>query len=162
MWPDDEDEEMILLASQAVEKVDAHAEMVLTQAMGSNLNYDKFRLEVQSTTQLTKTNNVLDAFLGDDDEEVFAEIPDCDIAPKPVAQPHKKPPAPLVSEDMFSEPSTAAAQNHQKMENAKIAAQNTFLSSRMRDQKKEIENLKEALAKLNEKCQTKEGEVIIA
>lgn len=160
MWPDDDDDELILLASQAAEKVEANAEIVLTQAMGSNPNYDRFRMEVQSSTQLSKPNNVLDDFMGLD-EDVFAEIPDVDIDPKTVTKPKEKPPAPKVSEDIFATPSTsAAAKNHQKMENAKIAAQNTFLSNRLRDQKKEIENLKEALAKMNERCQTKEGEVI--
>lgn len=156
MWPDDDDDELIMLASQAAEKVEANAEIVLSQAMGTNLNYENFRSEVQSSTQLTKANSIVDDFMCVD-EELFAGIPECDIAPKPVA----KPPAPIVSEDIFAEPSTSTAvkNNHQQMENAKVAAQNKFLSTKLRDQKKDNENLKDALNKINEKCQTKEGEV---
>lgn len=194
MWPDDDDDELIMLASQAAEKVEAHAEIVLSEAMGDKLNYDNFRREVQASTQLSGPSNMLDDFMCVD-ENVFADIPECDIAPKTVAQPKPKPaPTTAVTEnerglrspatvngrkDTFAVPSTsAAAKNPQpvgelpaatstsaavtknQIENAKITAQNTFLSNRMRDQKKEIENLKETLAKLNEKCQTKEGEVI--
>lgn len=156
MWPDDDDDELIMLASQAAEKVEANAEIVLSQAMGSNLNYENFRMEVQSSTQLTKPNSVMDDFMCVD-EELFAGILECDIAPKPVA----KPTVPIVSEDIFAEPSTSTAvkNNHQQMENAKVAAQNKFLSAKLRDQKKDNENLKDALNKINEKCQTKEGEV---
>lgn len=159
MWPEDDDDELILLASQAAEKVEANAETVLSQAMSANFNYEKFRLGAQSSTQLNKTSDGVDDIMCVDDD-IFGEIPECDIAPKAVAEPKEKPAPPLVSEDLFATPSTSvAAQNRQKIENAKIAAQNTYFSKKMRDQKKEIENLKDALAKTNEKCQTKEGEV---
>lgn len=158
MWPEDDDDELILLASQAAEKVEANVETVLSQSMSTNLNYEKFRLGAQSSTQLNKTSAGLDDFMCVDDD-IFGEIPECDIAPKVVAKPQAKPAAPLLSDDLFATPSTSvAAQNRQKIENTKIA-QNTYFSKKMRDQKKEIENLKDALAKINEKCQTKEGEV---
>lgn len=178
MWPDDDDDELIMLASQAAEKVDAVAEMVFSETLGDKLNYDKFRKEVQSSTQLNKPTNELNDFMCVD-EDVFADIPEYNVAPKPVSKPKPKPPANGVSDEVFAKPSTSlavrnlqkaenlapapstssAATNHQQMEHTKIAAQNTFLSNKMRDQKKEIENLKEALAKVKETCQTKEGEV---
>lgn len=175
-WGDDEDEEFIMLASQAAEKVEANAEMVLSQAMHMNnttLNYDNFRRNASSSTQIRRPMSVIDEFMQDDD--LFAEIPDDVVAatqpPKPASTllppPLPPPPAsvPQQSEDLFSASMSSAAviavpqSQQQRVENAKMTAQNTYLSNRVRDQKREIESLKEALAKLNEKCQTKEGEV---
>lgn len=163
MWPDDDDDELVMLASQAAEKVEKRAE-ILSQAISTSLNYDQFRLGPHSSTQMAKPNNDVDDIMCVD-EEIFAGIPDCDIMPAPVVAPPKEKP-PVVSKPPAPVPSTSAAMNaatvasnHQKIENAKISAQNTFFSNKMRDQKKEIESLKEALAKLNDKCQTKEGEV---
>lgn len=171
MWGD-EDAEFIMLASQAVEKVDAHAEQVISQAMNLHeidISYGRFRREVEASTQMNKplaVNDIMNDFMcSNDDEDLFAKLPDY----QPVATISKSPIAiPTVNEnaserdDVFEMPANQhriTKQNQQKVEKAKIEAQTTFLSNKLRDQKREIENLKENLMKINEKCQTKEGEV---
>lgn len=178
MWGDDDDE-LIMLASQAAEKVEANAQQVLSQSMSiHDISYGKFRREVDASTQIKRpfeNDALMEEFMFlNDDEDVFSKLPDFTEAPP-------KNPSPETNEfDLFADPfkninnkitnkenakqpvdavDASFRDMQKKAEKAKAEAQTTFLSNKLRDQKKEIENLKESLTKINDKCQTKEGEV---
>lgn len=161
-WEDD-DEELILLASQAVDKYEANAEMVISQAMNNriDLSYGRFRNEVRTSTQLDE--NLFNEFNNDEDD-IFSNIPVdvCDNRPststaaanqnKNIQNGFKVP------ENL---PSIPRDDDSKRTEKAKNEVHQTFLTEKIKTQKKEIENLKETLNKITEKCQLKEGEVSI-
>lgn len=162
IWGDDEDdEEFIMLASQAAEKVEAHAESVITQAMNFHgdldMSYGRFRNEVEASTQLTfpPQKDVINDFMRDDDEDIFSHIPDYPNVPDVQTPSTSKQPENSARADKAKE------EAQKRLENAKKEAQTTALTKRLQEAKKEIENLREALSKTTEKCQIKEGEVNI-
>lgn len=177
LWGDDDDE-LVMLASQVAEQVEAHAEQVLTQAMDfqeSSITFERFRKEVDASTQLPKADDLINEFLCDnDDEDLFADVPDFNNVPaQPVRASTSKESdrrqstsrATIEREPILPKPATEVresepTQANDKIESTRMEIRATFLSNKLRDQKKEIENLKDNLNDINEKCQTKEGEVI--
>lgn len=164
LWGGDDDEEFILLASQAVEKYEANAEMVISQSMNPNMNldisYGQFRNEVRSSTQFDDCA-MIDEF---DNDDIFSNIPDDVCASKPStstattnndAGNFKMPNAPAAAI-----PSTSSHdEQKRKTEQAKNEAQQSFLTDMIKTQKKDLDNLRESLKKVTDKCQIKEGEV---
>lgn len=165
LWgADDDDDEFILLASQAAEKIEANAQMVISQAMNctnmdSEITYSQFRNEARSSTQLNQY--LVDDF---DNDDLFSNIPDDVCASKPStstaarnndANNFKVPAAPI---------NVCVAGNDdqaRKMEQAKNEAQQSYFTEKIKTQKKELDNLRETLNKMSERFQTKEGEVRI-
>lgn len=147
-----------MLASQVAEKVEAHAEQVLTQAMSfhdASINFERFREEVQASTQLPEIDRFINEFHCDTDDVIlFADLPEVD---EPVAQPSRREIDRQPSKPTGKQPTNSAAE---KIESSKLEMRTTFYSNQIRDHKKEMETLKENLGKLNEKYQTKEGEVL--
>lgn len=145
MWGDD-DEEYIMLASQAVEKLDANAEMIISQSMNIrdiDLSYGRFQRDVRSSTQHPYCNE----FENDNCEDILANVPDVIVnnVMQPVAH---------TSQIPISNGAECKDTAKTKME-----VHQTYLTEKMKTQKREIENLQETLNKLSEKCQIKEGEV---
>lgn len=162
MWGDDDDEEMIMLASQACEKVEANHEMVISQAMNpcqrdSDISYGVFRREVQASTQLR--NHVADNFM-DEDEDIFTSV-DLNLLVKETAAKSSSTKENSSRElNAFAVPGNVPPRIDQakKLEKNRNDTQQ-YMTDKIKTQKREIENLRESLAKLQEKCQTKEGEV---
>lgn len=149
MWGDEDDSDFIMLASQVADRVEERFDVVLSQSLnfsvGNDLSYGLFQREVDASTQLRmpiKNTEINDLMSGD--EEDFLNIP----------MPEK-----AGDIDKTLQPSTS--NNNQKndaLKNAQIEAQATYLQTKIREQKKQIETLKESLTKSSEKCQQKEGE----
>lgn len=153
MWGDD-DEEYIMLASQVVEKLDANAEMIISQSMNirdADLSYGRFQRNVRASTQ--HQSPILDDFGNDNVEDILANVPDV------ITNNVVKPTAATTSHRASNQ--NSQANEIKNSEKTKMEVHQTYLTEKMKTQKKEIENLKETLNKLNEKCQIKEGEVII-
>lgn len=141
MWGDDDDEEYIMLASQVVDKVDANAEMIISQSMNirdADLSYGKFQCDVDASTQHQPAIEMQH----DERSDILQNVPEM-----------------MVIDKANSVPQASTIANN--TEQAKLEAHRTILAEILKTQKREIENLKETLNKVNEKCQTKEGEVSI-
>lgn len=148
MWGDDDDEEYIMLASQVVEKLDANAELIISQSMNTldaDLSYRRFQRDVRTSTQ--HQSSIMSEFDNDFGEDILAIVPD--VVSKPVAKP--------VLATMTNETQSMRSIDAKNTEKAKLEV--NHLTEKNKAQKREIENLKETLKKLNEKCQIKEGEV---
>lgn len=157
LWGGDDDEEFILLASQAAEKIEANAEnFIVSQAMNFDLSYGQFRNEVRASTQLD------DIF---DNDDIFSNIPDdaWDAGPttSTAANPDNGAAVFKVPDAAATSAALAARHDEQTRQTqlAKNEAQQSFFTEKIKVQKKEIENLRETLNKITEKCETKEGEV---
>lgn len=171
MW-DDDDEELIMLASQVAEKVEANAEELISQSM--NITYSTFQRQAhQVSTQRQRHINDLDDYFRDGDE-VFSKLIESpnDLKISQIVEGLQSDLVPMQIDDepvvvLDDEPPEQEAANAQglfvdkqkKAEQVKAEAQTAFMSNRLREQKKEIETLKENLTKISDKCQTKEGEV---
>lgn len=161
MWGSDEDDEFIMLASQAAEKVEANHEMAISQAMNArdlDMSYGMFRREVKTSTQ---KNSAIDNFMEDDDD-ILSNVDLNSVVKEAANKPSTSKEYPKQS-NVFAVPAAPAPCNEQakKLEKAKSDTQHTFMAEKLKAQKREIDTLKENLAKLTEKCQTKEGEVLI-
>lgn len=160
LWGGDDDEEFILLASQAAEKIEANAEnFIVSQAMNFDLSYGQFQKEVQASTQLD------DIF---DNDDIFSNIPDdaWQAGPstsKPTTNRNDGPATFKVPGAAATSAALAARHDEETRQTqlAKNEAQQSFFTEKIKAQKKELENLRETLNKVTEKCETKEGEVII-
>lgn len=143
MWGDDDDEEYIMLASQVVDRVDANAEMIISQSMkirDTDLSYGIFQYDVETSTQ----HQLALEMQPDERDDILLNFPEVMIIDKANAG--------------IQASHTTSANN---TEQTKLEAHRTILTENLKTQKREIENLKETLNKVNEKCQTKEGEVSI-
>lgn len=143
MWGDDDDEEYIMLASQVVDKVDANAEMIISQSMNirdADLSYGVFQYGVKASTQHEPAFEMQH----DERDEILLNIPEV-----------------MIIDKANSGPQASHITSADNTEQAKLEAHRTILAEKLKTQKREIENLKETLNKVNEKCQTKEGEVSI-
>lgn len=143
MWGDDDDEEYIMLASQVVDKVDANAEMIISQSMNirdADLSYGRFQYDVKASTQ----------------HQPAHELPrdERDGIPPNVSNVIK-------TDEANLGPQTSCITNANYTEQTKLEVHRTILTEKLKTQRREIENLKETLNKVNEKCQIKEGEVSI-
>lgn len=176
-WCEDEEDEIFVLASQAVEQVQANAAVVISQAMNAtdhDITYNRFRQNVRPVHSTQINDNPMDIF--DNDEDIFSNVPDFvsnvvkastedkennsqpipqqninnnQPQPQPHPQPHHQ-----SSQNNVAGPSSENTGARNQME--KI--QNEYYGERIKAQKKEIEQLKETLNKLNQRCTTKEGE----
>lgn len=171
LWGD-EDDELVMLASQVAEKVEANAEQVLTQAMGfhnASINFEKFRKEVQASTQLPEEDDFVNEFHCDTDDVIlFADLPEIDeiavqpIRPSTSKEKSKRPTIEIdrkKSNEGVSVTAKTSMQQKSNSETSKLQICTTFYSNQMRDHKKDMEALQENFSKMNEKLQTKEGEV---
>lgn len=143
MWGDDDDEEYIMLASQVVDKVDANAEMIISQSMNirdADLSYGRFKYDVKASTQ----NQLALEMPHDEHDDILLSVPEV-----------------MIIDKANSGPQASHTKSANSTEQAKLEAHRIILAEKLKSQKREIENLKETLNKVNEKCQTKEGEVSI-
>lgn len=159
-WYEDEEDEIFVLASQAVEQVQANAAVVISQAMNStnihDITYNRFQQNIR-TTHSTQFN-AIDEF--DNDEDLFSNVPD--FVPN-AAVPSV---APAAADTNNKENNVQIALNNQNgrttvdnnTRDQKEKIQNEYYAEKIKAQKKQIEQLKETLSKVNQKCTTKEGE----
>lgn len=159
-WYEDEEDEIFVLASQAVEQVQANAAVVISQAMNTtdhDISYNRFRQNARTaqSTQLIPFDDF------DNNEDIFSNVPD--FIPNTVQPPqvtnHREnngqmPSNPVVSQNLVRVPSDTSI----KTRNEKEKIQNQYYAEKLKAQKKQIEQMKETLSKLNQKCTTKEGE----
>lgn len=141
MWGDDDDEEYIMLASQVVDEVDANAEMIISQSMNirdADLSYGRFQYDVEASTQ---QRPALEMQNGECDD-ILLDVPEV-----------------MIIDKANSGPQASHTMSANNTEHAKLEVHRTILAEKLKTYKREIENLKETLNKVNEKCQTKEGEV---
>lgn len=156
-WCEDEEDEFLVLASQAAEQVQANAAVVISQSMSirdHDMSYTSFRQEAR-TAQSTQLNPIDEL---DNDDDLFSNVPD--IIPNAIL------PAPAAENTEYNV-QTAQNQNRQnslrisidnKAREQKEKMQNEYYTEKLKMQKKQIETLKETLNKMNQKCTTKEGE----
>lgn len=151
LW-DEEDEEVFMVASQVL---DAQPDSVISQAMNftsvNELTFNHFRREVEASTQLsapqTNHNDIDDFMRSDDDEDIFTKLPDFSNLNQPKAQVVDVPAVVERQDDDV---------NRKKM--AQREAQTKFLQNRIREQRKEIDRLKDNNTKTSDRCIQKEGE----
>lgn len=155
-WGDDEEDEIFVLASQAVEQVQANAAVVISQAMNNtvDVSYSRFRQNVRPvhSTQF----NAIDEF--DNDEDLFSNVPDYipNAVQPPLTIENKENNAQSTVNQSNQNSARMSSENKAKEQKEKI--QNEYYAEKVKAQKKQIEQLKETLNKLNQKCTTKEGE----
>lgn len=167
-WCEDEEDEIFVLASQAVEQVQANAAVVISQAMNStadhDITYNRFRQNVQTVHSTQINGNPMDVF-DNDEEDIFSNVPDfVSNTVQPSTENKENNKGQMVqqnnnqhhqnSQDNVAGPSTANTAVRNQME--KIHTE--YYGERIKSQKKEIEQLKDTLNKLNQRCTTKEGE----
>lgn len=174
-WYEDEEDEIFVLASQAVEQVQANAAVVISQAMNSqairsthDISYGHFRQNVRAVHSTQINENPMDAF-DNDEEDIFSNVPDfVSNNGQPVIENQ-------VNNGQAAQQNNGHDQQQQQQQSSQSnvvghASQNTgarnqiekiqneIYAEKLKVQKKEIEQLKETLNKLNQRCTTKEGE----
>lgn len=158
-WCEDEEDEIFVLASQAVEQVQANAAVVISQAMNSahhDITYNRFRQNVRAV-QSTQ----IDEF--DQDEDLFSNVPDFDSNNVPTSTENKVTIEQVAQNNHQHHQNSQhnvrpASENNGAVRGHKEKIQNEFYAEKLKAQKKEIEQLKETLNKINQRCTTKEGE----
>lgn len=163
-WGEDDEDELLILASQAVEQVEANAAVIISQSMNNHdMSYIRFRQDVR-TAQSTQLNPI-DEF--DNDEDIFSSVPDFVVNP---AQPapsvenkENKAQHAINHQNAQNQPSTSAAYvprvtSDDKTREKKEKVQNEYYADQLKQKTKQIQTLKESLNKVNQKCTTKEGE----
>lgn len=179
-WCEDEEDEIFVLASQAVEQVQANAAVVISQAMNSqaahssthDFSYNHFRQNVRTVHSTQINDDPMDVF-GNDEEDIFSNVPDFvsnNVQPptenkennRQVAQQnhannhHQQQPQQQQQNSQNNVGGHASENNSVRNQMEKI--QTEYYGEKIKAQKKEIEQLKETLNKLNQRCTTKEGE----
>lgn len=157
-WYEDEEDEIFVLASQAVEQVQANAAVVISQAMNTtdhDISYNRFRQNAR-TAQSTQMNH-FDIC----SEDIFSNVPD--FIPNAVRPPqettnHKENNGQMASSQHSSQHFARVPSDPSIKTREKEQIQNKYYAEKLKAQKKQIEQLKETLNKLNQKCTTKEGE----
>lgn len=157
-WGDDEEDEIFVLASQAVEQVQANAAVVISQAMNTadhDISYNRFR---QNARPVHSTQfNPIDEF--DNDEDIFSNVPDfLPNAVQPAASTDNKENNGQMAQNQHSGQNVGRVSSDTKARDQKEKIQNEYYAEKFKAQKKQIEQLKETLSKLNQRCTTKEGE----
>lgn len=176
-WCEDEEDEIFVLASQAVEQVQANAAVVISQAMNSqaehDISYNRFRQNVRPVHSTQINNNPIDAF--DQDEDIFSNVPDFVSNVVQPSSENKENNGQMVQQNnnhhhqnqnqnqnhhqqQSSHSNVGHASENDGARNQKEKIQNEYYGEKIKAQKKEIEQLKETLNKLNQRCTTKEGE----
>lgn len=150
-WCEDEEDEIFVLASQAVEQVQANAAVVISQSMNNrdhDMSYTRFRQDVRTvhSTQM----NPIDEF--DNDEDIFSNLPDF-VSPMPVAENGQN-----VQNKQGAQTVCRSSSIEIKAKEQKEKIQSEYYAEKIKAQKKQIETLKDTLNKVNQKCTTKEGE----
>lgn len=164
-WNDEGNDELILLASQRAEQVnDMHQGICLIDEGADTFSQFKPNA-ASSSTQMDK--DVLNDFLqsNDDDDQMFSQLPIFEtnskaantniIIPKSV-----KPTTSAQSKSPFT--SVHAQNNHvqiQKNVDNKNDVRINFMGRELELKKKFNDDLQEKLCKINERLQTKEGEI---
>lgn len=167
-WCEDEEDEIFVLASQAVEQVQANAAVVISQAMNSqavhDISYNRFRQNVRPVHSTQINENLFDAF--DNDEDIFSNVPDFVSQVVPPATENNENNVQMAQPNNNDNQNRSSPTNVDRATENSIGArnnqkekiQNEFYGEKIKAQKKEIEQLKESLNKLNQRCTTKEGE----
>lgn len=155
-WCEDEEDEIFVLASQAVEQVQANAAVVISQSMNirdHDMSYTRFRQQAR-TVQSTQLNHI-DEF--DNDEELFSNLPEFNgvQVPGPV---ENKENSGQNGQNVQIQSSSSRTSTDNKAREQKEKMQTEYYAEKLKLQKKQIETLKETLSKVNQKCTTKEGE----
>lgn len=176
-WCEDEEDEIFVLASQAVEQVQANAAVVISQAMNSqairsashDVSYNHFRQNVRAVHSTQINDNPMDMF-DNDEEDIFSNVPDFVLnnaqpttenkeSNGQAAQQNNAPNHHNEQQQQSSQSNVAGhASEYTGARNQIEKIQNEIYAEKLKVQKKEIEQLKETLNKLNQRCTTKEGE----
>lgn len=175
-WCEDEEDEIFVLASQAVEQVQANAAVVISQAMNSqaahssthDFSYNHFRQNVRTVHSTQINDDPMDVF-GNDEEDIFSNVPDFvsnNVQPPAGNKDNNGQVAQQNHANNQQQQQPQSSQNNvggHASENASVRnqmekIQTEYYGEKIKVQKKEIEQLKETLNKLNQRCTTKEGE----
>lgn len=169
-WCEDEEDEIFVLASQAVEQVQANAAVVISQAMNSadhDITYNRFRQNVRPVHSTQINDNPMDVF--DNDEDIFSNVPDFVSNTVQPSTENRENNGQVAQQNNNNNNQN----NHQQSSQNNVAGpssdntgarnqmekiQNEYYGEKIKTQKKEIDQLKETLNKMNQRCTTKEGE----
>lgn len=158
-WGEDEEDEFLILASQAVEQVQANAAVVISQSMNirdHDMSYTNFRQNARApqSTQLHQ----IDEF--DNDDDLFSNVPDIfpNLIQPPTIATENRVNDFQIPQSQIKQNNSRVSSDSNKAREHKEKIQNDYFNEKIKAQKKQIETLKETLNKVNQKCTTKEGE----